>query len=260
MSRILCRSRFPVALFAGTIAAACAPARAPARAHAQRTTAESPDAQAAAATNMQMSGMPHGGMHSMDMSDAHMYMTPRRAATPADSMRAARLVVDMRQSLAKYRDVHAAIADGYAQFLPNVPQQVYHFTSWRNAVAEAFRFDPARPTSLLYRKNTDGSFTLIGAMYTEPRRASEQALDQRIPLSIAQWHQHVNLCLPPRDQRSRWTETADGKPVFGPRSPIATEAACSAVGGRFVPHLFGWMVHANVFASSDPAVVWGHVD
>lgn len=258
VTRILRRYRRAALLALAVVACASA------RARAQRTVPDSmpqpADTQAAAATNMQMSGMPHGGAHLMDMSDAHMYMTPRRASNPADSARAAQLVVDIRQSLAKYRDVHAALVDGYVQFLPNVPQQVYHFTSWRNALAEVFRFDPAQPTSLLYRKNADGSFTLVGAMYTEPRRASEQTLDQRIPLSVAQWHQHVNLCLPPRDQPSRWAETTNGKPVFGPKSVIATEAACNAVGGRFVPHLFGWMVHANVFASSDPAVVWGHVD
>jgi hypothetical protein len=45
--------------------------------------------------------------------------------------------------------------------------------------------------------------------------------------------------------------------VFGPRSPIATQAACDAVGGRFFPRLFGWMVHVNAFAGTDPAVVWG---
>jgi hypothetical protein len=128
------------------------------------------------------------------------------------------------------------------------------------AVEEAFRFDPAKPTSLLYRHNADGSFTLIGAMYTAPRMVSEATLNQRIPLSVAQWHQHVNWCLPPRGELARWSEQRDGKPVFGPKSPIATASACDAVGGRFVPHLFGWMVHANVFASDDPKVIWGHVD
>lgn len=242
-------------LGAGVLAAG-----APALCLAQRTTPDSMDVQAAAAANMQMSGMSRGGAHTMGMSDAHMYMTPLGPFNRADSVRAARLVDEMRKSLAKYRDERAATADGYVQFLPNIPQQVYHFTNWRNAVEEAFRFDPARPTSLLYRKNADSSYTLIGAMYTAPRQVSEQTLDQRIPLSVAQWHQHVNLCFPPAGQPSRWTEMAGGIPLFGPKSAIVTEAACTAVGGRFVPHLFGWMVHANVFVIGDPAAVWGHVD
>ena len=49
----------------------------------------------------------------------------------------------------------------------------------------------------------------------------------------------------------------DGKPVFGPLSPIATREACEAVGGRFRPKVFGWIVHANVLDGDDPAVIWG---
>ena len=80
--------------------------------------------------------------------------------------------------------------------------------------------------------------------------------DKRIPLSIAHWHEHVNWCLPPKGQTSRWLEQHDGAPVFGPKSAIATKDACDAVGGDFRPRVFGWMIHANVFAD-DPAEVWG---
>jgi hypothetical protein len=62
----------------------------------------------------------------------------------------------------------------------------------------------------------------------------------------------VNWCLPPAGARERWRETKDGQPVFGPKSPIATREACDAVGGRFAPRLFGWMVHVMAFASGDP--------
>lgn len=217
---------------------------------------------AAAAADAQMSGMPGMGHddHTGMAADVHMQMTALRPPSPRDSARAAALAREIRTDLAKYRDVRVAEADGFKPFLPNVPQQVYHFTNRTWAFEEAFRFDPAKPTSLLYRHDADGSYTLVGAMYTAPRSASESTLDARIPLSVARWHQHVNWCLPPRGGLARWNEQRDGTPVFGPRSPIATEAACSAVGGRFVPHLFGWMVHANVFASDDPKIVWGHVD
>jgi hypothetical protein len=134
---------------------------------------------------------------------------------------------------------------------------VYHFTNWRYGLEAAFGFDPAKPTSLLYRKNADGSFTLTGVMYTAPRRLPEESLDSRIPRGIARWHQHVNWCIPKRGEEARWQETSGGKPVFGPLGPIADEKACAAAGGRFLPHLFGWMVHVNAFASDDPAVIWG---
>jgi hypothetical protein len=89
-------------------------------------------------------------------------------------------------------------------------------------------------------------------MYTAPAFFAEAELDERVPLAMARWHQHVNLCVPGRRHRERWAETRDdGQPVFGPRSPIATEEACDEVGGRFVPRVFGWMVHVNAFEPDD---------
>jgi len=45
-----------------------------------------------------------------------------------------------------------ALADGYQIFLPQMPQHEYHFNNYWNGFVESFTFDPARPTSLLYRK------------------------------------------------------------------------------------------------------------
>ncbi len=189
--------------------------------------------------------------------DPHMRLSPTRPQSVADSARAALRVTELRTAIARYRDVRRAEADGYRMFLPNVPQPVYHFTNWRYGLEAIFRFDPARPTSLLYRKSAAGDFELVGAMYAAAAQASFDELDRRVPLAVAHWHQHVNWCVPPRTARQRWTETERGAPRFGPRSPIATRAACDAVGGVFVPRAFGWMVHANVFAGDDPAVIWG---
>jgi len=146
-----------------------------------------------------------------------MTLTPLRPRSPADSTRAAQLVAQMRTALARYRDVRAAEADGFRRFLPGVKQPIYHFTSWRWALRATRRFDPTKPTSLLYREGPGGTLVLAGAMYTAPARTSLDALDQRIPLSVARWHEHVNWCLPPRGQRERWRETRDGKPPVRPQ-------------------------------------------
>jgi len=207
------------------------------------------DARANAAVDQAMSG-------SMTR-DLHMRMTPAREPGATDSARAAQRVGELRAAIGRYRDVHVAEADGYRIFLPDVPQPVYHFTNWRYGLAAQFGFDPARPTSLLYRRNASGSFELVGAMYTAPAQASLEELDRRVPLSVTRWHQHVAWCVPPRGARRRWAETDGGAPRFGPKSPIATRAACDAVGGVFLPRIFGWMVHANVFAGEDPAAIWG---
>jgi hypothetical protein len=212
---------------------------------------DSTDTAAAAAADREMGGM--GGMGA----DPHMSMTPTWPLAAGDSARARALVNQVRSSLAKYKDVKVAEADGFKEFLPNVRnQQVYHFTSWRHAVAARFSFDPAAPTALLYQHDSAGAWTLVGVMYTESPGASLNELNRRVPLSIAHWHEHVNWCLPPRDDLSRWRDSSGGKPVFGPLGPIATKAACDGAGGRFLPRVFGWMVHVNAFAGDDPKVIW----
>src|SRR5213078_2379927 len=87
----------------------------------------------------------------------------------------------------RYGDVRSAEADGFRRFLPGVRQPVYHYTSWRSALAAQFRFDAVRPTSLLYKEGPRGTLVLVGAMYTAPARASFDELDRRVPLAVARW-------------------------------------------------------------------------
>jgi hypothetical protein len=183
-----------------------------------------------------------GAVHDMtsgghDAHSLHMYMTPPRAQAPGDVQRANEIVTALRGGIEKYRDYHVALDDGFKIFLPNIPQPEYHFTKMKNGFLEAFTFDAARPTSLLYKKSSTG-YELVGAMYTMPKRASEDKLNERVPLSIASWHLHTNLCLPPSGQRLIADYTK-----FGLRGSTATQEACDAAGGRFMPTVFGWMVH-----------------
>ena len=183
-------------------------------------------------------------------------MTKLRRKDGADSIRAANLVIQLRSSIGKYKDVNLALADGFKEFAPQLKKQrVYHFTNYGWALENQFRFNPEKPTSLLYKKDATGNFVLIGAMYTAPKRFSESDLDKRVPLSVAQWHKHVNWCLPPKGDDSAWMTRKNGRPVFGPLG-VSTEAECNAAGGNFQKEIFGWMVHANVFASDDPNVIW----
>jgi len=216
---------------------------------AMHSMSSTPSMQAAAEQSMNSA---------MDM-NPHMRMTALRTPTHADSVRARALADTLRRALAKYKDVKVAEADGFRQFAPQVKnQRVYHFTRNRNAIKAAFSFDPAEPTSLLYKKDASGNFVLTGAMYTARRRASEDELNARVPLSIARWHEHVNICIPKRGDSERWKEMKDGTMLFGPAGSIATKSECDAANGRWFEHLFGWMVHANVYASDDLAEIWGH--
>jgi hypothetical protein len=186
----------------------------------------------------------------------HMAYTSSRPLTVADSVRAARVVNELRQAIVKYRDVRVAEADGYKMFAPQMKNQPqYHFTRGWNAIRNQRSFDPARPTSLLYKKNSRGEFELIGAMYTASKGTSEEDLNARVPLSVARWHRHVNWCIPKRNPKERWYETKDGRPVFGPLG-VATREECDTAGGRFIPQAFGWMLHATTFAGNDLNSIW----
>jgi len=179
-----------------------------------------------------------------DAHSQHMTMSAMREQTPEDTERAKEVVAQLRAGIEKYRDYRVALNDGFKIFLPNIPQPEYHFTSYRNGFLEAFTFDPARPTSLLYRKSSSG-YELVGAMYTMPQRATEEQLNARVPLSVAMWHLHTNLCMPPRAQlhNADWTR-------FGLKGSIATQDACDAAGGRFRESIFGWMVHVYPYEDS----------
>jgi len=198
-----------------------------------------------AAATHDMAHMHHGD-------NPHMQMTSARPQTAADVQRANEIVKELRAGIEKYRDYHVALDEGYKIFLPNVPQPEYHFTNYGHGFLEAFTFDPARPTSLLYKKTADG-YELVGAMYTMPKRASEEQLNERVPLSVATWHLHTNLCIPPRDQRKSADYTK-----FGLHGSITTQEACDVAGGKFHPVVFGWMVHVYPFEDSTEKIFTMH--
>lgn len=186
---------------------------------------------------------------------AHMHMTRLRPLQPGDRERADTIVASARKAAEPYLDYRKALEDGYRIFLPNVPQHVYHFTRDDHGVRALRSFEPDKPTSLLYEKTmVDGKsgYKLVGVMYTDRYGASEAELDQRIPLSIAQWHLHTDICIP----RQGGMADLDGPNAkFGVKGTITTAAGCQAAGGQFIPHLFGWMVHVYPF-ETDPAKIW----
>jgi hypothetical protein len=191
--------------------------------------------------------VPADAPHDHGPRNPHLRMTATRPPTAADEARYAALEATLRRELARYRDVAVAVADGYESFHPERRPRLVHYSKRSHALAAAFGFDPLEPTSLLYRRGPGDRMTLVGVMYTAPWWFDEDELDARVPLAVAPWHQHVDLCVPRSREDERWSERRNGRPVFGPGSPIATEAECVAVGGRFVERRFGWMVHVEAF-------------
>ena len=77
-------------------------------------------------------------------------------------------------------------------------------------------------------------------------------LNERIPLSIARWHQHTNFCKAPAGQKAAYFGP---NAKFGLLGSIHTREDCEAAGGVFFPHVFGWMVHVYPY-ESDPGKIW----
>jgi hypothetical protein len=195
----------------------------------------------------------HMGGDAMKNMSLHMAYTDLRPASDADKARAAVLVTDLQHSLAKYKDYHVAEADGFKPFHPEFKTPVVHFTRNWNGIKAAFTFDPNEPTSLLYQRTPEGGYKLIGAMYTDRKGATVDQLNERVPLSVARWHRHINFCIPARGtdmKTADWTK-------FGFNGSIATKEACDAAGGRFFPQVFGWMVHVYPW-ETNPQLVWAH--
>ena len=218
---------------------------------------------------------------------AHMVMTSSRPQTPNDIERAHVVIDTLRRAMVKYHDSRVALSEGYRIFLPTVAQEVYHFTDYGAASREySGHFDLAHPGSVLYVKTSSGDYVLVGAMYSAPADYTPDQLDALIPLSVAHWHAHTNICLPngitlddvlrgdigathldmpgmmpAASSRSapainrRLGFLADGR--FGFTGKIADAAECEAAGGQFLKQAFGWMVHVYPFNGDDLKVAFG---
>jgi hypothetical protein len=185
-----------------------------------------------------------GGMSVMGESMAamsnHMCITPLRAKQSSDEERAKALVAQVKASIEKYKDYKKAIADGYIQGNPEVVQPQYHFTNKANIRLADMRFDPSKPSSLLYRQTPTQRFKLEGVMFTDSTSASEDELNERVPLSVARWHEHTNFCGAPANKVNEYHGV---HPKFGMFGSIHTAEACKAEGGTFMPVIFSWMIH-----------------
>jgi hypothetical protein len=195
---------------------------------------------------MDMSNM--GDMKDMGPSMAamakHMTITPLRTRQPGDEEKARAIVAQVRASIERYRDYKKALADGYVIANKELDQPQYHFNNKANIAAAETHFDPTKPSSLLYFKTPKQHYKLEGVMFTAAATATEDDLNERIPLSIVRWHEHSNFCAAPADKTK---EYLGAHPKFGMFGSIYTTEACKAEGGTFYPHVFTWMIHVFPF-------------
>ena len=209
---------------------------------------------------------PHGDMPGMDMSgktDAedmgpsmaamagHMEITPLRPKQPGDDEKAKAIVATVKSSIERYKDYRKAVADGYAIANPSLKQPQYHFVSLANTHEADLRFDPSKPTALLYRRTPMQEYKLEGVMFTTSPDATEDELNQRVPLSVGRWHRHVNFCAAPEDRAKDYQAA---HPKFGMFGSINTKEACEAEKGTFHEHVFTWMLHIFPYEENFKAV------
>ncbi len=188
-----------------------------------------------------MNGVPMEDMGpSMGAMMCHMYVTPMRPPRPGDEEKAKAVVDAVRAAIEKYKDHKKAIADGYVQGNPEVKQPQYHFNNDAYAREADSHFDPSKPTSLLYISTPTQAFKLEGVMFTARPNATEDELNDRIPLSMVHWHKHINFCGAPADKVK---EYFGDHPKFGMFGSIHTQAACDAEHGKWIPNVFTWMIH-----------------
>lgn len=187
--------------------------------------------------------------------DPHVLMTDMRPKAPGDSTQAYAILAELEPAIRKYQDIEVAKAEGYFEFPGASLLKEVHYINVLRSGAEGDGINPSEPGALLYEQQEDGSMKLVGAMFTAPVEFTEEQLNERVPLSFARWHAHINICTPePITDIAQWLKLDENlQPTFGPVGSITTQEACNAVGGEFHDTYFGWMVHVYPYKDD----VWG---
>ncbi len=186
----------------------------------------------------------------------HMQMSVKPPAQPGDAARAARIEAAARTVVDHYRDAATAVRDGYAPYFDSGKMGAeIHYVNLQYSAQERQQIDYAHPGAILYKRAPQG-LVAVGVMYSAAPDADAAELNARVPLSVAPWHRHVNICkardIPLTDQMQ-----SDSK--FGFRGSIHTEDACQQADGKWLPVVFGWMTHVYPNASG-AANIWGGTD
>ena len=129
---------------------------------------------------------------------AHMVMTPSRPQTPQDVERAHDVMNTLRRALVKYHDSPRGARRRATRFFCRRCRRTFTISPTTAPRSRNTWGIPihAFPGSLLYVKNSSGDYVLVGAMYSAPADYTPDQLDAIIPLSVAHWHAHTNICLP----------------------------------------------------------------
>lgn len=183
-------------------------------------------------------------MGSMEDGHDHMAYIAPRPGTAADTARALDVVHRLRAAIGRYATPASAESAGYlVRAMAGMQDRHMMHMSRPKSLAGIGTFDPSTPQSLVYRRDESGQFRLAGAMFVAPRGITEDELDARVPLSVAHWHRHVDVCRGPKGEMApryhQWLTLAD----------------CEKAGGRWRPASH-YMIHVMVDSGDDLAAVF----
>src|SRR5579864_2210041 len=121
------------------------------------------------------------------MKMGHMQMSLKGDAAPGDPDRAAEILSAASAVLSRYHDFKTAVRDGYKPFFPTgrIGEEI-HYTNYRYRRKEQEHVDYAKPSSILYKRTSEG-LKAVGVMYTAPPDAKPEQLNDIAPLSVATW-------------------------------------------------------------------------
>jgi hypothetical protein len=101
-------------------------------------------------------------------------------------------LMSARKATAKYADISAAIADGYADINVFIPHMGFHYLKLSLLDAE---FDPERPELLVYAQDLcEGQMRLVAVEYAVPTNLSASA-PEGFTGDADEWHRQDNFGL-----------------------------------------------------------------
>lgn len=132
-------------------------------------------------------------------------------------------LVQLRQMLAEYEDVEAALAAGYEPFgeCMSGPQgaQGVHYT--KGSLIEDPALDPMQPEALMYEPRADGSLRLVGAEYIVFQEAWHDAGTAAVPILLGrEFHLNTTLLDTPFYALHLWVWQHNPSGLFANWNPL----------------------------------------
>jgi len=159
----------------------------------------------------------------------------------------------MRRELAKYRDIRAAEADGFRNYIRRALRR--YCTSRRFVGHSRHGTDSIPPGHVTALPARGGRRSHPGRCDVHPPRRRRDRARRRLPLSIVRWHEtSIGAC-----RRWRMPGSAGGRRKTGSRSSVRShrlqrQTRVRRSVGDFGPG-FRLMVHVMAFSGDDPGML-----